>query len=192
LTDKIQLCSQASVLIGAGPITKFTGPDAREIAANTLYDPCVKELLGGHRWRFASAAYLLQRNLAAPSTRYEASYPIPPDTLSIHGVFINDTPIDFDRFDNDLHCDALATDAVYAEVTRNVDEAHWPPYFVTAVQLRLAAAFALAVAHDDSLASVFEGKLLRQLSQARLLDSQGRTNRKMPVGRMAAYVGNRP
>jgi len=190
--DSVGICAQALTLIGAGPISSFEGPDARSVAASQLYDPIVETLMGLHRWRFASASFELSRLVAAPTTRWEAKYTVPAGTMVIHNVIVNDCSIPFDRFDNEIHCDAQETDEVYCEVTREIAESYWPKYFVACVRLKLAAAFAIAVAHNEDRANVYEGQFIRQFTQAKLLDSQGRTAAKLQVGGLRAFVAGRP
>lgn len=185
---QLSICNEALVLIGAGKIASLAGNDARAIASSTLYTPALEETLAAHRWRFASAAAVMTRDGAAPDTRWEASYALPAGVHVVHGVFVQDQPIAFDRFADKIHCNAAATDTVIVEVTTAVSDTLWPAYFSACVRLKLAAQFALAIAADANMASVFEGKFVRQMAQARLLDSQGRTAAKMPVGRLAAFV----
>jgi hypothetical protein len=187
VATKIQLCSQALTLIGAGPITTDIGPDARQVASNQLYDPCVSELLGLHRWHFATTAQQLTY-VEVPLTHWASAHQVPAGTLNVNAVRVQDALIEFDRYDDQIHSDASASDVVMAELTRVVGETYWPEYFTACVRLKLAAAFATAVAKDDAMANVFEGRFIRQLGQARLLDSQGRTAGKMPVGRFATVV----
>jgi hypothetical protein len=189
---QISLCSQALALIGAPPITSTVGSDARQVASAQLYEPIVGDILGLHRWHFASTGVELVLLGATTATRWANKYQLPTDVLMIHGVFVNDDPIEFDRFDDQIHCDATAADDVMLEYTRRVSETFWPVYFSSCVRLKLAAAFAIAIAQDSEKANVFEGKFIRQVAAARLADSQGRTASKLPVGRFAAIVQGRP
>lgn len=186
--SKFDMASQALVLVGHRPIAAFDGPSAGEIAANQLYQASVDEVLGLHRWRFATKAVQLSRLADAPLTEWSAAYALPAEASIIHAVQIRGKDIEFDRFEDELHCDADVTDTVILIRGRRVAEEAWPPYFEAAVRLKLASVFALPVAEDANKASFYEGKFIRQLALAKTLDSQGRTAAKMPVGRLRRYM----
>jgi hypothetical protein len=188
--DKFKLASQALVLVGHPPIANFSGPSSGAIVANEIYDDTMLELLGLHRWRHATKAVQLARLGAVPATEWEAAYQIPADATIIHGLQVNGCDIEFDRFGGELHCNALATDTVVLITGFHPPEATWPPYFVALARLKLASVFAIPVAESEEKASLYEGKFVRQLGAAKLMDSQGRTASKLPVGRFRAYVGS--
>lgn len=189
---KIQLCSQALVMCGASPIASLAGPSAEAIASDQLYEPAVEELIGVYRWRFATRTVLLSRLADAPTSIYEAAYQLPADVLMVHAATVNDHLIEFDRYEGQLHCNARSSDAVYLTYSYRPGEDFWPTYFAVCVRLKLASQFAIAVASNDQLAQVYEGKLIRQLTAARLADAQGRTAAKLPVGNFRAIHGGRP
>lgn len=191
-TNKIKLCSEALVLIGHTPLTSLAGATAGAIAGTALYDATIDELLALHRWRFCSKAVQLDRLADAPLTKWEAAYQIPAEAEILHGLQVNGYPIEYDRFENELHCDAQETDVVVAVYGYKAEESRWPAYFDAVVRLKLAAQFALTVTASAEIASIFEGKFVRQLTAAKLLDSQGQTARKLPVGGLARYHQGRP
>lgn len=191
-TNKYDLASQALVLVGHPPIATFDGPSSGQVVAKALYEDTIMELLSFHRWRFATRAVPLSRLSAAPATQWEAAYQLPLDATIIHGVEINGCDIHFDRYGNEIHCDAGVTDIVTLIEGYRAEEAGWPPYFTALAKLKLASVFAIPVAESEEKASIYEGKLVRQFAQAKTMDSQGRTAAKMPVGGLARYHRGRP
>jgi hypothetical protein len=192
VSDKVLLCSQALVMVGHPPVTTLEGPSAGQVVANTIYEATVTELLGMHRWRFATRALQLSRLVAEPVTEWDAAYDLPLECTIVHALEVNQEGIEFDRYGQELHCNAGADDVVVLVEGFRALEAGWPLYFESLVRLKLASIFAIAVAESEEKAGIYEGKFMRQFNQAKLLDSQGRTAAKVGVGGMARFVGGRP
>lgn len=190
--DKYDMCSRAMVRIGGKPISSFEGDGAEETVAATLYEPAVTMLLSLYRWRFSSRQEQMTRLATSPSARWEAAYELPSDCLNVHGVTVDDRLIDFDRYENKIFCDAAATDVVILDYTYRSQEAYWPGYFETTLEMRLAADFAIPIAEDTDKAQHYEGRFVRQFAVAKNTDAQGRTARKLPVGGFAAFSRGRP
>lgn len=190
--NRYDLASQALVLVGHRPIASFDGPSSGEIAAATLYEGTTADLLGLHRWTFNKQAVQLTRLADAPVTEWDAAYQLPADVDVIYAVQVRGCDIEFDRYGDEIHCDAAETDTVVLIKSRGATEAAWPSYFITAARLLLASVFAIPVAENEQKAALYEGKFTRALTQAKLLDSQGRTAAKMPVGALRRYHGGRP
>ena len=191
-TDKFDLCSQALVLVGGNRITSFEGTSAEAITASALYEDTVKELISVYRWRFATRLFQLTRLSASPEMRWDAAYQIPDDTELINAVLVNDVPIDFDRYEDKILCNAIVDDTVIAEITYRAEEAFWPGYFTTTLRLKLASLFAVPIAEDPGKAAAYQQQFIGQLVAARKSDAQARTARKMPVGALRRFHGGRP
>lgn len=187
-TTDIDICSHALVMIGANPITSFDDGTTGAIVASNLYETTVRDLLGRYRWRFATGQEQLSRLTDAPSARWDAAYQLPSTMLLLHTVLVADKPIDFDRFDDKVYCDAASTDVVYAEGTYRTDEQDWPPYFVTYLELSLASLFAHGVAAQVDTADWLDRKAQRHGAIARSLDAQSRTTQRIDT---KGFIENR-
>ena len=102
----IEICSTALVTIGASPISSFTDGSTEATACNTLYEPTVQNELASHPWRFASNEQTISRLSSTPIGKWSAAYQIPADLLSIRAVRSGDRVIPFDRFEDNVFCDA--------------------------------------------------------------------------------------
>ena len=60
-TSKIQLISNALILLGDAPIASLSAAGAGAIAGANLYDASYDNMLSMHRWRFASKVATLSR-----------------------------------------------------------------------------------------------------------------------------------
>ena len=177
------ICSRASLLIGGDAISSFSDTTAEATVANSVYEDIAQGLLTSTRWRFASKQSQLGRNSTAPLTRWDASYALPTDSLMISTITVQDLPIKYDIYGDNAFCNAVTTDIVIADYIYRADEATWPSYFITGVELSVASMLAMSVAKDVSLANAFEAKAERQLAKARRLDSQQQTTKKLNTSR---------
>jgi len=185
VTD-VTIASRAMNMIGGNEIAAFSELSNEAKVANNLYQPLVEAALTVHRWRFATGQVLLSRLVASPAARWEAAYQVPtsPRVLMVHGVTVQDSPIPFDRYEDMLYCNAGVDDQVYLDYAYYAAEANWPPYFVKAVQLELAALFAGSLARKGDLAQFYEAKAIAAYQQARWADSSSQTARNVRSKRL--------
>lgn len=184
MTDsKFDICSRALVLVSANTITSFNDNNTESKVANQLYESTLKNLLTRCRWRFAAKQQQLSRDTTAPTARYDAKYPLPADALVINTITISDSVITYDRYENDIYCDATSTDVVVADYTFRPNEADFPPYFTQALVFELASLFAGAVARNDSLSQLYQNRAVIAMAQAKSQDSQAQTTRRVDVDR---------
>lgn len=189
--DKFKLCSQAMILIGGETISAFDEGTVESNTAAELWDT-VKEGMFGYRWRFAVKQVQLTRRETAPLMRWDSAYDYPADVETVTGVLINEQLVPFDRLSDEIHLDALETDTVIAECVVIPPIALWPGWFNQLVVTKLASVFAMPVTEDVAKAQYYENEFSKQFSQARLIDSQGASARRMPVGRYRRIHGGAP
>ena len=181
--SKFDICNQALVLVSANTITSFNDNNTESKVANQLYESTLKNLLTRCRWRFATKQQQLSRDTTAPTARYDAKYPLPADALVINTVTISDNVITYDRYENEIYCDATSTDIVVADYTFRPNEADFPPYFTSALVFELASLFAGAIARNDSLSQLYQSRAVVAMAQAKSQDSQAQTTRRVEVDR---------
>ncbi len=174
----IDICAQACVMIGASPITSFEDGSAEAVVAANLYMNTMRDLLSRHRWRFATTQVQLSRLVDVPLSKWTAAYQLPRDCLAVSSVFVHGQAIDFDRFADNIYCDATAEEEVYLEGVFWVSESYWPPYFVQLAVLTMASLMAHGVAAQVETADYLDKKAQRQQALARHHDSQNQTARR--------------
>ena len=179
----IDIASRALVLIGAEPITSFTAQSTEAIVANAIYEDMVRTTLCSSRWRFATNQAELNLLTAVPTGRYDRAHQLPADLLMLHAVTVNDLVIEYNVYGDKVFSDSASSDSLIADYTFRALEQDFPSYFTVALQFSLAAAFALGIARDEQLSSVLEGKGAQLLQQAKTLDSQQQTTRKLLTSR---------
>ena len=182
----IKVSSRALILIGEEGISSFEDGSAQSDVANAMYEDVARTALTNSRWRFATKQAVLNRVASAPTGRFDAAYQLPGDLLMLSAVTVGDHPIKYDTYGDKVFCDASENDELVADYIYRADEADWPSFFVIAVEYAMAAVFAVSIARDASLAGLMEQKAQLYMIQARRLDSQQQTNRKLNTSRFIA------
>lgn len=182
----IKVCSRANILIGGDEIQSFTDGTAESAVVDAIYEDVARAALTNTRWRFATNQEQLSRLATAPTGRWDAAYQLPATSLIVHTITVNDQPIKYDIYGDKAFCDSTSTDVLIADFSFRADEADWPSYFTIAVEHMLAGALAISLARDATLSQMMEQKAQFYMSQARRLESQQQTTRKLNTSRFIA------
>jgi hypothetical protein len=189
LTD-IQVCNRSLALIGADPITAFDDGTVEADACSQLYDGLVEALLTEKPWRFAMKQAELDRLVATPEGRWDAAYQQPADMLRLMAVTLNGKPIDYDRYDDMIYCDASADETLVADYIYKADPSLWLPYFTQGFVYTLAGLLGGAVARDAALIEKYEKMGEKSLMKAANIESQSQTTRHIRTSRYLSVRGN--
>tara|TARA_R100000541_G_scaffold9886_2_gene17713 strand:+ start:5423 stop:6010 length:588 start_codon:yes stop_codon:yes gene_type:complete len=181
----LDIASRALVLIGAEPITSFESSSTEALVASNMYEDVVRSSLCIARWRFATEQAILNQITETPTGRFAIAHQLPSDLLMLHTVTVNDNRLGYTVYADKIFSDASTSDVLVADYTFRASEIDFPSYFALAVQYALAGVFATAIARDDSLALLMDGKGDRLMAKARNLDSQQQTTRSLSTTRFA-------
>ena len=184
----IDVCSRALILIGAEPIASFGDNTNEALVATNMYEDIARSALVNSRWRFATNQVVLNRLADAPTGRYDAAYQLPSGWLMTHSVTQNDTPIEYQVYNDKIFCDVDPTAVLVLDFTFRVDVQYWPSYFTVAVEYEIATVFAVSLARDQGLAQLMGSQAQSSMAKARTLDSQQQTTRKFSTNR---FITNR-
>lgn len=182
----IDIAARALVLIGAEPITSFTSTSTEALVASNIYEDVVQTALCASRWRFATNQAVLNLLTAAPTGRFATAHQLPNDLLMLHAITVNSANIEYNVYGDKVFSDMSSGDVVVADYSFRAGEQNFPSYFTLSVEYALAAAFALAIARDEQLANMFEKKAAQLMQQAKTLDSQQQTTRRIRTSRFIA------
>jgi hypothetical protein len=177
----VEVANQAFALIGANTLSTFVGTATEQIVATNLYQPIVDAALTSHRWRFATGKQTLARLASIPLDQWDAAYQMPsqPKILLLNSVLVQDAAIKYDRYEDNIYCDATVDDVVIADYIYSVEEQYWPPYFTKAIVSELASVFAAGITQDSYLAAFFSEQSVVEYSRARWADSSSQTARNL-------------
>lgn len=120
---------------------------------------------------------------AQPTGRWDRAHQLPSDTLMVHAVTTNGKMIEYNIYGDKIFSNVTTTDILIADYTYRAGEQDWPSYFTLAVEYALASTFAISIARDDQMGSMFDNKAARLMQQAKTLDSQQQTTRKLVTSR---------
>jgi len=167
MAQKIEIISNAMILIGASPISSLT-EGTEGVVANALYENTYKGLLASHSWRFATKKVSLSRLTDAPLNEFKYQFQLPTDIINVYKVY--------GGADYEIYGDKLYSDYQEVEIDYRfrVDETLLPDYFALTLQFLLATQFAIPITDNSQRAGVYEGLYERQLSRAKNVDSSSR------------------
>jgi hypothetical protein len=101
----------------------------------------------------------------------------------VNAVTVSDFPIQYDIYNNRVFCNESDNAEVIADYIFRANESDWPAYFTLAVEYAMAAVFATSIARDGQLTQMMEQKAQFHMMQARRLDSQQQTTRRLYTSR---------
>ena len=179
----LDIASRALVLIGAEPITSFDSSSTEALVATNMYEDVVRASLSMARWRFATEQAELNQLSDVPTGRFDIAHQLPSDLLVLHAITVNDNKIQYSVYGDKVFSNSTSSDKLIADFTYRAQEIDFPSYFTIAVEYSLASIFATAIARDDGLMQIMESKANVLMAQARNLDSQQQTTRKLTTSR---------
>lgn len=182
----IDIASRGLILIGAEPITSFSSDSTEALVASNLYEDTVRTALCSSRWRFATNQAALNKLTQAPTGRFDVAHQLPVDMLMLHAITVEDSLIEYTVYGDKLFHDVVTSSDIVADYTFRAKELDFPSYFTLAVEYSLASSFALAIARDEAMAQMMERKAAQLMQQAKTLDSQQQTTRRLVTSRFIA------
>jgi hypothetical protein len=186
-TTDVSVASNALVMIGSSPISSFSDSDTGAIVAGNVFDDVAEDLLASYPWTFAKKQGLaLSRLVAAPESTYSAAYQLTSDVLNLRTVLVNDGPINYEVFGDQVYCDAGVSDTVIPIYTYYAPVNTWSPSFRMFCQLTLAAIFASSVAMKADISVAYQNQAEIAGRKARNMDAQSETSSRLRVSRFTS------
>lgn len=167
MSSKINLISNALILIGDVPITTLIGNSRQQIVSAKLYPTTVKSELSKHRWGFARRKAQLSLLAATPIDNDFASiYQLPSDLIAL--IKLNPS-VKYQIYGSLVYTNL--TQALYCDYIANVGEEEWPVYFDEMIEYALARKFARSITTSKSIMEDNVKEYLNASSMARYTDS---------------------
>ena len=169
MASKIDLISNALILIGDTPINSLTGGSRRETVANNLYDNIVQNELTKHRWGFARKQAQISRLTDPPvdTTRWKTVYQLPTDLLFLITVSPDSN---YQVYGDKVYSNS--NQALYADYIANTPEDEWPVYFAKMIEYALAMDFAASIRDSSAARGEMAAAYVNASRMARFTDSQ--------------------
>ena len=164
--SRIQLISNALILLGDEPISSLGEEGAGAIAGANLYESSYLSILSSHRWNFATKKVKLARLAETPKNEYNFMYQLPTDMI----VLITTYPTSTYRIIEDrLYSDSTQVEIDY--IFRQTED-KFPAYFIKAFEYYLAKQLAIPVTEDLNKAQLMQQQYEKEVRMARYSDSQ--------------------
>jgi len=136
--DRIANSNKACLGAGVNTITSFSQGITESIFCNEWYELIARSELSIYKWRFATKTVDISASLLAgvPTTRFNTAYQIPNDVLSVDTVMVTDgsdngRPIEYDRYQDQIHTNDTSNDTVIIKYRFRADESLWNPVSYT-------------------------------------------------------------
>ena len=182
-SSSLDIANRALILVGANTISSFDEDSEEGRVSNSMYEDMIRTLLISSRWRFATKQATLNLLSDTPQGRYTRKYQLPSYYLMLHAITVNDLVIEYNVYEDEVYADTSEADVLIADYTFRTAEANFPSYFIMLAEYRLATILATALARDEQMASLFDVQTARLAQQAKTLDSQQQTTRKLVTSR---------
>lgn len=176
MASKIDLISNALILIGDLPITSLTGNARAQVVSSKLYDNVVQAELSKYRWGFARKKLQLSKSAVSPvGTEFSTQYALPSDLIQFIKV---NPPINYQILTSTINGATgsyIQTDYsgdLYCDYIHNISEANFPAYFAKLIEYALARDFALAIRDSATVKTAMSEEYLNASRMARYTDSQ--------------------
>lgn len=167
MASKIDLISNALILIGDLPINTLTGNSRAQTVAANLYDNIVQNELTKHRWGFARRKAVLSLLVAVPIDEWDRAYQLPADLLVLIKL---DPNIRYQIYGSKVYTNHSTT--LTCDYVSKVAESEWPVYFAKMIEYALAKDFASSIRDSAASADRMVAEYLNASSMARYTDSQ--------------------
>ena len=173
---KEQVCNSALLLIGTQGLSSFEDGSAGAELAKAFFDLTYQSMLTESRWHFATRQQELVQ--IAGTTNYQ----LPQDCLYV----VNSTVNPYEIYERTILTDTNQIPTI--EYIFEPDLQNVPPYFIQALEFKLAAKFAIPLTEDATKTSTYTALYQQEVKKAKYLDSTSRTVDIIPMG---AYIGVR-
>lgn len=170
MASKIDMVSNALILIGDQPVNSLDGNDRRQVVANNLYKSIKETELSKTRWGFARRKAVLAKTTGTPEDdEFDSIYQLPTDML----VLIKTKPTTNYRIYGDkMYCNIDTNTTFSIDYVANVSESEFPPYFVDVMQYALARNFATSIRDSAAARQEMTTEYLNATRVAYAVDAQ--------------------
>lgn len=170
MASKLDIINEALVRIGAAPLGSLSDQNAQGLTAEQVYSAVVRDMIAAHPWSFALRQKALTQIVVSDNDRRWSDgkyvYQVPNDCLRVIGG-------------KDTRHYQLSGDQIYTDdqefvlvYVADVEESHWPAFFVELIALKFAAAVAISITDSGNRANIYEDLARKQAQRAMSIDAQ--------------------
>jgi len=170
MASKVDICSNALLILGAQPINSLDEEDDRARLASNLYDGVKLAVIRAHPWNCCVTRAALSPLSSAPAFDYAYQFTLPPDCAKILQVGEYLTEVDY-RIERGK---ILSNESViYLKyISTDVSEGAFDSLLTEAIKYAMAAQMAYPITQTASMAELMESKYQMVLREAKTVDGQ--------------------
>lgn len=173
MASKIDLISQALILIGDNPINSLAGNSRAQTVSVNLYGSIAHAELSKFRWSFARKKAQLSKLVDVPiDGEYDHIYQLPTDLITLIKIEPN---INYEVYGDKIYCNY--NQSMWCDYIYTAAESEWPHYFASVMKYALALEFAPSIRDSTSSQANIAAQYEDAARRARLADSQQRPPR---------------
>lgn len=165
MKSAIQIINQALIFLGEAPIESANIGTKAAIAAQTVYEPTVDEVLRAHPWNFAVKRQTLPPLADAPPFGYAYQFQRPADWLRTLSCSARDYRMEGGR----IHANEESIDLRY--IARITDVTLYDALFCTAVARCMSSKLAYPITKSTSKQQAEWELYVQVLGQAKFVDA---------------------
>lgn len=170
MASKVDICSNALLILGALPINSLEEESDRARLASNLYDGVKLAVLRAHPWNCCVTRVALSPLSTTPAFDYSYEFTLPPDCAKVLQVGEYTTEIDYRIERGKILADESAIYLKY--VSSDVSEGSYDHLLVEALKYAMAAQMAYPTTQNASMAELMEAKYQQVLREAQTVDGQ--------------------
>ena len=167
MASKLDLISNALILIGDKPLNSLDESTRRAVVGVNLYDNIKEDELTKFKWSFARQKAQISQTTTTPTNEFQYEYQLPTDMLK--PLFV-DPSIMYRLYGDKLYTNSGGP--LYADYIANVSESFFSPSFAKLMEYALAEAFAMGIRDSAAARDEMSKKYLKQAQAARFDDAQ--------------------
>jgi len=160
MANKVKIISDAFVLLGKQAINVLDYTNPIHVAASSIYDTVLPDLLCKAPWRYTVINKTLNRINDTPNNneewQYEFELPDDPKILLLYKTY---PEMDYQIYQNRLYCNELEVKVDYVYQSA---ETEFPPYFVSLMVYSMTFHLAMAVTQTVTLVQFWQQRYEQQ------------------------------
>ena len=169
-TSKVNICSNALLLLGDSPISSFNGDSNRALLSSNLWDNARQAVLRAHPWNCAKEMVALAPETGAPAFDWDYKFLLPGECLRV--LFVGQEGDPDDYLVNGRRILANVNPLYLTYIYDNTDIASWDASLVQAMEVYMAARMAYPITKSTTLRDSMYAEYANLLKTAKSIDGQ--------------------
>lgn len=173
MSSKVQICSNAGLLLGQNPINDLSEVSDKALLAFNLYDYVRDAVIRANNWSCCIKRVILSPDVIAPVFGFSYQFSLPGDCLRILSVSWDESVIEHRVEGQKVLANTTELDLRY--LFRNVDESSYDAGLIDVLTAAMTWHICQATTSSEGLWDRWQQAYMTKLRQQRAVDSQQNT-----------------